>query len=421
MATALSRVVPVVVSQHAEMTAHLHGVRNVLVHAPHVKVEHLLRIDKRLAAHLDGLAISGERGASVCMQALENPDPGVMFAVAVPTIERQDSNGLARLQALASTSAEVRSGLIAAFGWVTASALQGIVARSLSSDDPLARLIAVAACALHRVDPGLASARRIMDPDPLVRARALRTAAEIGCGEVVTACEAALHDDEPNIQFWAGWSAVLLGNGGVALDALARVARTPGPHRARAFRLSLQAMKTGAARRVLQELATDSKQLRGLIQGAGLVGDPTYVSWLVGQMEKNETARLAGEAFSLITGLDLALLDLERKPPEDFESGPNDDPDDPNVEMDDDDGLPWPDRKKIEEWWAANGSCFQGGTRYFMGAPVTRAHCIDVLKNGYQRQRILAAHYLCLLEPGTPLFNTSAPAWRQQRLLAKMT
>jgi len=38
-----------------------------------------------------------------------------------------------------------------------------------------------------------------------------------------------------------------------------------------------------------------------------------------------------------------------------------------------------------------------------------------------QRQRVLAAHYLCLLEPGTPLFNTSAPAWRQQRLLAKMT
>jgi hypothetical protein len=35
-------------------------------------------------------------------------------------------------------------------------------------------------------------------------------------------------------------------------------------------------------------------------------------------------------------------------------------------------------------------------------------------------QRILAAHYLCLLEPGTPLFNTSAPALRQQRLLAKM-
>ena len=29
---------------------------------------------------------------------------------------------------------------------------------------------------------------------------------------------------------------------------------------------------------------------------------------------------------------------------------------------------------------------------------------------GYQRRRIAAVEYLCLLNPGTPLFNTSAPA-----------
>jgi uncharacterized protein (TIGR02270 family) len=197
--------------------------------------------------------------------------------------------------------------------------------------------------------------------------------------------------------------------------------KTEGAYKARAFRLALQAMSLGAAHRVLQDLAQDPKQLRWLIQGSGIVGDPVYVPWLIGHMDKNETARVSGEAFSFLTGLDLALLDLERKPPEDFESGPNDDPDDPNVEMDADDGLPWPDPRKIEAWWAANGSRFQPGTRYFMGAPVTREHCIAVMKNGYQRQRILAAHYLCLLDPGTPLFNTSAPAWRQQRLLAKMT
>jgi uncharacterized protein (TIGR02270 family) len=157
-----------------------------------------------------------------------------------------------------------------------------------------------------------------------------------------------------------------------------------------------------------------------LIQGSGIAGASTYVPWLVDHMSNDQTARIAGEAFSLITGTDLALLDLERKPPENFESGPNDDPEDPNVDMDPDDGLPWPDQQKIEKWWAANGSLFQNGQRYFMGAPVTREHCINVLKNGYQRQRILAAHYLCLLNPGTPLFNTSAPAWRQQKLLAQM-
>jgi hypothetical protein len=40
-----------------------------------------------------------------------------------------------------------------------------------------------------------------------------------------------------------------------------------------------------------------------------------------------------------------------------------------------------------------------------------------VLKTGLQRQRMLAAHHASLLRPGTPLFNTAAPAWRQKRAL----
>jgi uncharacterized protein (TIGR02270 family) len=212
----------------------------------------------------------------------------------------------------------------------------------------------------------------------------------------------------------------LLGNRGVALEALTRAGLSPGKNRARAFRLALQAMGSEAAHGVLQQLAKEPEQVRWLIQGSGVVGDPVYVPWLISRMANDRTTRIAGEAFSLITGADLALLDLEQKPPENFESGPNDSPDDENVEMDPDDRLPWPDPDRIQSWWATNASRFQIGMRHFMGAPVTRGHCIEVLRNGYQRQRVLAAHYLCLLDPGAPLFSTSAPAWRQQRLLADM-
>jgi uncharacterized protein (TIGR02270 family) len=137
-------------------------------------------------------------------------------------------------------------------------------------------------------------------------------------------------------------------------------------------------------------------------------------------MRDRKIAPLAGEAFSLITGVDFVDRSLDTKRPEGVETGPNENPDDPNVDMDPDEDLPWPDPDRVEQWWVDNSSRFPSGTRYFMGAPVTRAHCIDVLKNGYQRQRILAAHHLCLLEPGTPLFNTAAPAWRQKRWLGKM-
>jgi hypothetical protein len=39
--------------------------------------------------------------------------------------------------------------------------------------------------------------------------------------------------------------------------------------------------------------------------------------------------------------------------------------------MDPDEGLPWPDVKKVEQWWAANGNRFQKGQRYFLGQPVS--------------------------------------------------
>jgi uncharacterized protein (TIGR02270 family) len=202
---------------------------------------------------------------------------------------------------------------------------------------------------------------------------------------------------------------------------LREAAATPGRFQERAFQLSVQAMSVSDAHATLRLLAQDRAKIRRLIRGAGLVGDPTYIPWLVDLMTDDKLARLAGEAFSLITGLDLAWLDLERKPPENLESGPNDDPGDANVDMDEDDGLPWPDQERIQGWWDSNSSRFQPGTRYFMGEPLNREACLRVLRDGFQRQRIAAALYLSLLTPGTPLFEWRAPARRQQRELATLS
>jgi uncharacterized protein (TIGR02270 family) len=237
----------------------------------------------------------------------------------------------------------------------------------------------------------------------------------------VSSAAAAITDEDPVCQFWAAWAAVLLGDKQNALEVVTGFAEVPGPFRARAFQLVLQVTGVQSAHRWLAILAADSANLRWLIRGAGLVGDPAYIPWLIDHMADVKTTRLAGEAFSLITGLDLAWLDLEVKPPGNFESGPNDDPNDPNVGMDQDDGLPWPDVRKIQDWWHANSQGFQPGTRYFMGEPLNRDNCLRVLRERFQRQRSAAALYLSLLNPGTPLFEWRAPARRQQRLLAEMT
>ncbi|MFL6601955.1 MAG: TIGR02270 family protein [Steroidobacteraceae bacterium] len=413
-------VVPVVLRQHVEDAAILHATRTVLTAAPHVRLRHLRRFDERLEAHLDGLAVAGEHAWPLCEAALERPSSGATFAAAIRAIADNHTARLGRLIALAGSVPSAHRGLLAAFGWLETDVFSNLLPGLLGSSTPLHRLIGMAACAMHRLDPDIGALRRFADEDALVRARVWRTAGEMGKRELVSTA-AALVDQDPACQFWAAWAAVLLGDKHNALDVVASIAAVPGPFRARAFQLTLQAKGAQSAHGWLATLAKEPANLRWLIRGAGLVGDPTYVPWLIGHMADTKTTRLAGEAFSLITGLDLAWLDLEVKPPENFESGPNDDPNDPNVDMDEDDGLPWPDAAKIQAWWHSNSGRFQPGTRYFMGEPLNRDNCVRVLKEGFQRQRIAAALYLSLLNPGTPLFEWRAPAPRQRRQLAEMT
>jgi uncharacterized protein (TIGR02270 family) len=420
MLTASSQPILAVIHQHAEESAILRNIRSGMVSAAHVKLHHLRRLDDRLAAHLDGLAVAGEFGWKLSESALENPGVGEVFTATVRAIEDKNSKAFDTLFALAEAVPESQPGLISAFGWVSAQFLQGTIKNLLASSSAFQRQVGIAACAMHRLDPGAALDAAVVDADASLRARGLRVAGECGRRDLLPACVNAMTHEDPVCRLWAAYSSALLGERDKAIDVLKGIALQAGTARTHALLLVLKLVDATHASELLKTLAQDPANIRLLIQGAGIAGDPHYVSWLIKRVEDPKLNRLAGESFSFITGLDLAYLDLDRKPPEDFEPGPNDNPDDSDVSMDPDDSLPWPDPAKIQAWWDANKTRFTEGVRYFMGAPVTSEHCIHVLKEGYQRQRIAAAQYLCLLQPGTQLFPTSAPAWRQQRWLSKM-
>jgi uncharacterized protein (TIGR02270 family) len=414
-----TRAVPFVIEQHAEELVTLWTIRSNECSAGHVRLRDLARFDERIAAHEDGCVVGEHAALQVLTAELAALSAGRVFALAVAGLDLGDDGTIARCVALAEASPDARRGMTSALGWVESSQLRGIVRDLLNAPSGASRCLGLAACRLHAVDPGAALVGALKDGAHDVRAEAARVAGVLGRIDLMPFPSSTVEEDAA-CRFWSTSAAVLHGNRGAALDRLAVIAIEIGPNRAKAFRLALQAMSVGDSHGMLVRLGGDSGQKRWRIQGSGIAGDPAYVPWLIGQMAEYETARLAGEAFSLVTGLDLSYSHLDRPQPDDFEPVPNDNPDDPNVHMDPDDGLPWPDPEKVKDWWTKNSGRFQPGTRYFMGQPVTREHCIEVLKTGYQRQRILAAHYLCLLDPGTPLFNTSAPAWRQQKLLAAM-
>ena len=410
--------IPIVVHQHLEDAMALRSTRSVLTRAPNVMLHLLRRLDDRLAAHLDGLAVAGDFGRSLCLAALENVNRGSVFAAAVGAIDARDTRLLDKLIAIAEAEPNARAGLVSAFGWVSASSLRGITKTLLESANLFHREVGLAACAMHQVDPGPALASAIAASASA--AQAVVAAGKLGRVDLLPACLAGMAHDDSTLQFESARSALLLGDRQASVQKLAEFASGAGEHQSAALLLALKVLPAAPANALLKALSQDGAMVRALIRGIGAAGDPHYVPWLIQQMSDLKLTRLAGESFSLITGLDLAALDLERKPPENEEFGPNADPDDDNVAMDEDDSLPWPDADKIGAWWQNHGGRFAPGTRFFVGELPSPSHCRLVLKTGFQRQRIAAAEYLCLLQPGTPLFNVAAPAWRQERLLTQM-
>jgi len=60
----------------------------------------------------------------------------------------------------------------------------------------------------------------------------------------------------------------------------------------------------------INALTKNPDHQRKAIIGAGSLGDPSSIPWLIEMMEIPELARVAGESLSIITGLDLAYEDL---------------------------------------------------------------------------------------------------------------
>ncbi len=297
-------------------------------------------------------------------------------------LEDRDPEGLAQLIALVARRPSVEPGLISAFGWVSGRQLHGIVADLLSAAEPAQRSLGIAACALHRVDPGERLGGACHAAEPRLRARALRAAGELGRRDLLDSCLAARADPDPGVRLHAASAALILGERQRALAALEAYANTAAPGADDAARLLLRASELPRAYRFLRSLQGDPRRRRLLVIGTGLIGDPRALPWLIERMSEGAVARLAGEAFTLITGADLGEQGLAGDRPDGVGAGPTDDPEDTDVGLDPDAGLPWPDPGKTAAWRQTHRDRFIAGTRHFMGEPLDARVCERVLRTG---------------------------------------
>jgi uncharacterized protein (TIGR02270 family) len=413
-------IIPEIIEQHAEEAAFLWLLRDAAVLAPHYLVEDLGRLDNRVEAHLDGLRIAGEPGWEIVKaQLVEIGGPGEMFAAAVLAFEERDESKVAEVLVAGVSSPERARASAAALGWLEQEAASRHIKPLLNAPDPVLKRIGIAAAAARPVSPGADILQNAFaSNDPPLRARALRAVGELGVIDLQHALRANLRAKEPACRFWAAWSLALLNGHADAVACLQGTAEAGRAFAERAAAMAMRRVPPKDAKIWLKRLVRELGQQRVAIVAAGAFADPEVIPFLIDQMKCPSRARVAGEAFSLITGAHMAYDKLEATQPEGFDVSPSENPEDDAVAMDLDESLAWPDPALVQKWWNAHQGQFSKGTRYLLGQPITPESLRAALKNGYQRQRAAAALELAILNPGRPLFEVRAPGFRQQKLLA---
>jgi uncharacterized protein (TIGR02270 family) len=407
-----------VVSQHAEEAAFLWTLRSRAVGEPHYSLKDLVVLDERVEAHLDGLRVAGDVGWEFCKANLANDGPGEVFVLAVLAFGAGNRDRMSEALGAGCMLPKLRPGVVSALGWLDYASISEWLKRLLGARAPIHRAIGIAGCAIHREDPGPALTSAVHDAEPVLRARALRCAGEIKRRDLLESIRSHLEDGNEACRFWAAWAATLLGAGD-GLAALMRFVEHKGEYGERALGLGLRSMGLNDSRRWVSSMATDPRLARRVVMAAGIVGDPVSVPWLIKKMESPELARLAGEAFTLITGVDLAYQDLNQDAP----SGPEGtDPGSEDVTpLDYESNLPWPSTTRVAEWWEKHQHTFSAGTRHLGGKPITQQSALEVLIGGKQRLRAAAALELALLNPDRVLFEVRARGSAQQKSLERWT
>jgi len=403
-----------IISGHIEESSFLWLLRANAVAAPHYSLKDFAKLDNRVEAHLDGLRIAADEGWEL-VKELKWEEPGEFFAAAELAFGSEDKSRINLvLERLTKVPAGL-SGVISALGWLPLEKAKQHISPLLASLDPVLRRVGLAAAAIHRFSPGPALGKALIDSDLLLRARGLKAVGELGRTELAPTLRQNLKGEDLACRYWAAWSLALLAGDPLAISALRSIAEAGNKFSERAVAVYARRADPQAVKEWYRKAKLPMARL-GIV-AAGALGDIDGIPWLLGLMNQKPLARAAGEAFTFITGADLALLNLENKPPTDFQSGPTEDPKDEDVSMDPDDNLPWPNPEKVGKWWEKNRGGFAPGTRYLLGKPMEIASLNEVLRIGKQRQRAASATELAIRQPGTPLFETRMAGFRQRQIL----
>ncbi|WP_228565129.1 TIGR02270 family protein [Myxococcus sp. AB036A] len=373
--------------------------------APDFTLTETAEREERLLAHLEGL------GDAAALSLVLRPafDSEELSRQSAATYALLSLGGLDEsLARFLGASTEARAGIRRALELSEAPGLGAQLREVLKKNDLDAQAHVLEALVFRQEVPREILARFFTHDEPRARMTALRAAMPLPGDAVSRLLPALLDSAHPGIRA-AAMEAGLASGVRLAWDACRKAVqrREPGMPEA----LTLLAIGGADADTALLVELLQSPDLRpDVLWALGFSGRVRAVEGCLEYLAEPSVARLAGEAFSSMTGL--RLEGTYALPPRSHPE-PSDDPD-ASLEPKPEDDLPWPHVAAITAWWSEARKRFDKGARYLLGQPFSGAVLVDALESSPMRRRHVLARELAIRTRGKHVIPTRAFSRRQR-------
>lgn len=433
------------VRRHVEDTAFYWSQTDASEQSPKLHLSDLIRSNRTLQAHLDGIEVAGVGAWPYAMAALERwKKPGEAFACAYVALVSGDTAKLEALVAqVQARPDELLRGVISALAWVPNHIARNAIGRwtehdsrpvtvvaalrafslisnqitsgvsstngdtwvrvplhdYLTSSDAHVRAAACRLAANHDVDEQVKTRLKdvLKDPDVAVRAQAAIAVARLAKRGAYRSRPSELLNEDLTIQSAETLLQCIVSQAGVFNHATGWYAKQ-AKRRLNRWVEQLAWMVTPGSSRISEILSL--LPARSALRFVAYHGDTEHLGFVTRQMTDPRTMRYAGWVWQLITGIDLvasglAMEEAAFSPDSALKTAP----------IDDDFGLPRPNREVVSNFPITH----YPGQRCLNGYAVTLGSMLDTLESGSQPMRSIASQHLCFLDPDF-LVAVRAPA-----------
>jgi uncharacterized protein (TIGR02270 family) len=371
-----------VVEEHLDEAAFLHAQwERALADPEYVLAEVAEGPEERLLAHLDGLVVAGRRAAErLLLPALGGDDPDAVFAAAWALLASEDGDFAAPVvEALAQAELEPAAAIGRALQLAPRADVAALLAPLLGGGSPAAQATALDVLAHQRLDPGVRLDPFQASPDGGVRRAALRLARHVPASAHPQLLERSLAAADPAERDLAIASGLVVGVR-PAWAACQQLVRDGGP--AWDFSALVYGLSGQPDLGPLLPGLADPRRRRAALFALGFTGRVAAADAVLPFLGDGKDGKVAGEAFSAVTGI--VLAGELAKPPrrwnpeapeeEDEEAGPAAD-------------LPAPDAEAVARRWAEARPRLDPAARLLGGQPWSGGALLDALEAGPMRRR----------------------------------